>query len=73
MARPEGSKNKRRRPERRQHQIRLTDAERAVQEVAASHLGLAWGEWARQVLRQASGLPALAPYEAKTSDSQQST
>ena len=36
-------------------------------------LGLTWGEWARQVLRQASGLDALAPYEAKTSVSEEST
>ena len=65
MARPLGSKNKTTKLRRTQHTIRLAIAERAVMEVAAGRLGLTWGEWARQVLRQAAGLPALAQYEAK--------
>ena len=66
MARPPGSKSKTRRPTRLQYQIRLTAGEHAAQTAHAESMGLTWGEWARHVLRQGCGLPALASYETPT-------
>jgi len=42
-------------------------------EVAAARVGLTWSEWARQVLRMAAGLPALAPIDVKTSAFEEKT
>lgn len=64
MGRPKGSKNRTPRVLRRtQYQIRLSTIERGMQEAAARLQGLTWSEWARRVLRVASGLPESDPRE----------
>ena len=65
MARPKGSKNKTTRTARTQHQIRLTQEERAAMSAVATAHGQSWGEWARQVLRSAAGLPTLEAYKTR--------